>query len=279
MADIAAKVVAHSYVEATGAELATWEATFPRVILAEFNTHRRASTDDGWWSASSNAASSRAVPVRKMLEEVKADPYIPVFQKAQPGMSGKDTMDTEFLRVMLQSWLSSRDYACRSAEAMLDAGSHKTVPNRLLEPFAMTTVVVSMTDIDNFMGQRNSPQADPSMRELAAVMENALDDSTPRLLDIGEWHLPYLTGSERNDYDLATQRRISASRCAGVSYLNQGRIDVDKDLERYAKLIKADPPHWSPLEHVATPAYTADPRDTLGNFTGFHQLRHLKEYQ
>ncbi len=40
--------------------ITTFEITFPRIVLAEFNTHR---------VFSRNSASSRAIPVEKMLEK------------------------------------------------------------------------------------------------------------------------------------------------------------------------------------------------------------------
>jgi hypothetical protein len=70
-------------------------------------------------------------------------------------------------------------------------------------------------------------------------------------------------------------RRVSAARCGRVSYLTQdGRRDLDEDLKLYDRFVTADPPHASPLEHVATPAPAADSRQ-LGNLRGWLQLRHV----
>lgn len=61
-----------------GARLTTFEVTFPRIVLAEFNTHR---------VFSRNSASSRAIPVKTMLKRVKEDPFVPVYWgKNQKGM-------------------------------------------------------------------------------------------------------------------------------------------------------------------------------------------------
>ncbi len=43
--------------------------TFPRIILAEVNTHRM---------LSKNTSSSRAIPFNKMVEVVQNDPFIPI---------------------------------------------------------------------------------------------------------------------------------------------------------------------------------------------------------
>jgi radical SAM superfamily enzyme with C-terminal helix-hairpin-helix motif len=57
---IEAKIVADSLAPC-GARLTTFVVTYPRFILAEVNTHR---------ALSRNSASSRAIPVEKMIERV-----------------------------------------------------------------------------------------------------------------------------------------------------------------------------------------------------------------
>ncbi len=65
---IGATVVAHSLNE-QGDELISILCTFPRIILAEVNTHRM---------LSKNTSSSRAIPFEKMVEAVQNDPFIPI---------------------------------------------------------------------------------------------------------------------------------------------------------------------------------------------------------
>jgi hypothetical protein len=74
--------------------------------------------------------------------------------------------------------------------------------------------------------------------------------------------------------DLGDLLKISPARCARVSYLShEGIRDNDADFGLYDKLTSDDPPHASPLEHVATPARPDEYVD--GNFKGWHQLRHV----
>ena len=62
----------------TGDILYTWILTYPRMILAEFKTHR---------TLSRNTSSSRAIPSRKQPERVMGDPFVPVYIGAnQRGM-------------------------------------------------------------------------------------------------------------------------------------------------------------------------------------------------
>src|SRR5260221_3370646 len=72
-----AKVLADSLSPA-GYRLTTLEATFPRFVLAEVNTHR---------VFSRNSASSRAIPIAKQLRRVLEEPYVPIeFGSNQPSM-------------------------------------------------------------------------------------------------------------------------------------------------------------------------------------------------
>ena len=64
---------------------------------------------------------------------------------------------------------------------------------------------------------------------------------------------------------------VAVARSARVSYLtHSGERSFDEDINLFHRLVTADPPHWSPLEHVAQPGY----RNPPGNFDHWMQLRH-----
>ena len=87
-------------------------------------------------------------------------------------------------------------------------------------------------------------------------------------MESGEWHTPLLQDDERT-FDSDTRRRVSAARCARVSYLtHDGTREIGKDLELYERL-KTDR-HLSPFEHVATPAGDGA---FHANFRGWIQMR------
>ena len=78
---ISAKIVADS-ISTQGIRLTTMELSYHRFIHSEFMTHRMFSR---------NAASSRAIPVEKMLKQVKENPAMPIhWGKNQPGMQAKE---------------------------------------------------------------------------------------------------------------------------------------------------------------------------------------------
>ena len=262
---IAARVVLDS-ISPLGIRLTTMECTFHRFILSEFNTHR---------AFSRNSASSRAIPVTKTLAQVTANTAIPlVFPKEQPGMSGGEPL--EFSEEALKIWLSACDAAASHAEQLAALGVHKSVVNRIIEPYMWHTVVVSATAYDNFFIQRMMNSAQPEMVSLAYRMNDALRASSPTAVDFGGWHLPYVSDREQATLTLEQLKELSVARVAGVSYnrLNQVR-ELALDFKLYARLYNANPRHESPFEHVATPSEMRMSATHQGNFAGWHQLRHL----
>jgi thymidylate synthase ThyX len=243
-----------------GVRLTTLEVTFPRFVLAELNTHRQLSR---------NSASSRAVPTAKLIERVERDPVLPLeWGRNKAGMSASDVLSPDESQEATRVWLQARDDAVRHAKELLDLKVHKQELNRILEPFLWHTVIVTATEWRNFFELRCAANAQPEIREAALRMRDAMASSNPHGLRLGEWHTPLVQDDERG-LDLETRKRISAARCARVSYLtHEGNRELGKDLELYERL-KSDR-HLSPFEHVATPA------DDLGfhaNFRGWIQLR------
>lgn len=256
---ISAKVIADSIYDT---RLTTMEVTMHRFVLPEFNTHR---------VFSRSSASSRAIPIEKQIEKVVNDPAYPIeFGRNQSGMQAGEPFEGDDLDLCHYHWREACDAAVRAASHLADIGVHKQVTNRLLEPFMWHTVIVSSTEWDNFFAQRCSPLAQPEIRLVAEAMREALDSSTPHQLSVGDWHTPYIQSGETFD-SVKDKLAVSAARCARVSYLtHDGKRDINADISLFNRLATAEPPHWSPMEHVATPDYTCD----KGNFDGWLQLRH-----
>lgn len=263
-----AKVICDS-ISDFGIRLTTIEVTFPRIILAEMNTHR---------VFSRNYSSSRAIPVRKMIERVKKDPFIPEFWgKNQPGMQAETELEDSIKALKL--WQKSLDEALDTAEQMSQIGLHKQLANRILEPFSWTTGIISSTEWDNFFELRLDCDAQPEIRRIAKLMRRAIDQSTPSHLDLNEWHMPYVTEDDfiNLDGDLDKLHRVSVARCARVSYLNHdGKLSYDKDFKLYKQLYEAG--HMSPFEHVAVSVFPVHNQAIKpSNFRGWTQLRKLIE--
>lgn len=262
---IEAKVILDSINK--GNRLTTIEVTFHRFILSEFNTHRKFSR---------NSASSRAIPIQRQINKIIDDPAIPLeFGSNQRGMQAGEPLSGMELDNARSIWLRAAVGATEYAYELMSLGVHKQVANRILEPFMWHTAIISSTEWDNFFNQRISPLAQPEINAIAIKMRDAINGSIP--VETDNWHLPYLQDDELN-LSIDTKKKISVARCARVSYLtHDGERNIDKDIELYDRLVTADPPHWSPLEHVARPISDLSDNEFRGNFDGWIQLRGLKE--
>ena len=351
---ISAKVIADSR-NPQGDRITTMVLNFPRIVLAEFNTHRRFSRNSG---------SSRAIPFKKMLELVQENPFIPIaWQKDHKGMQGTEYITNEREITYLEnSWLQGRDRAVSTSHELNGRGATKQLCNRLLEPFMYHKVIVTATEWENFFALRcpqytislsedisdrgsnwqdhtfrskkdlkmavysddidnytpiewleiNKSEAEIHIQAVAEAMWDARNESTPKELKSGEWHIPFGDGihataslvklmgnnlANRSDMD-AVRIKIATARCARISYNNfEGKDDYEADLKLYERLSTSG--HWSPFEHCAKVmtgneyndnirggAYVATDTDGSkfveshndnlrwsGNFRGFIQLR------
>jgi thymidylate synthase ThyX len=218
---------------------------------------------------SRNSASSRAVPTNRMIERVLSDPAMPLeWGVNKPGMSASDALTPEQAEEAKAEWLHARDSAVEHVRALQKFNVHKQVINRVLEPFMWHTVIVTATEWDNFFTLRCAPNAQPEIRAAALAMRAALDGSTPRPVARGEWHLPLIQDDERS-LPIEKLKRVSAARCARVSYLtHDGARDIEKDVELCDRLWSDR--HLSPFEHVAIPSGDAE---FHANFRGWVQMR------
>ena len=262
-----ARVVLDS-VAPSGRRLTTMEVRYPRYIHAEVLTHRLFSR---------NSASSRAIPVRKMIEQVKEHPTLFVWwSKAQKGMQAREELAREEKERALTDWLWGRDQAVETAERLLARGMHKQNVNRALEPYSWMTVILSATSWANFFRLRTHRDAQPELQHIAGLMQEAYLASTPQSLTQGEWHTPYIQLDEQN-LPLEQRKSISTGRCARVSYLTHaGAREIQADLDLHDRLVGStdtelnEPGHWSPFEHVAQALAEDVP---VGNFRGWKQYR------
>jgi len=344
---IEAKMVADSIGE-YGDRISSMVVTFPRIILAELNTHRMFSR---------NSASSRAIPFNKMVKSVQENPFIPIaWQRDHKGMQGTEYITTENgIYVCETGWLGARDKAIEHAEWLNSCNITKQLCNRLLEPFMWHTVLITATEFENFFALRcpqynlidngisysirskkdylkkvvelggtpdttdllvpdrlaknqdywlqiNKGQAEIHMMALAEAMWDCMNESTPKELKAGEWHIPF---GDRFDIDETTKIidqskdslemipiKIATARCARVSYTLVGdeekEANYENDIKLHDRLAKSG--HWSPFEHCAK-AMSSKEYDSwhrgnskqtgglgwCGNFRGFIQYRKLFE--
>lgn len=266
--EISCKVIQDS-IAGDNIRITTFELEYPRFIHSELMTHR---------VFSRNAASSRAIPIDKMIEQVENDPAMPVHWGAnKPGMQAN--FEIPAIEGAKTEWRISAALACVSARRLRDIGLHKQIVNRVLEPFQMMKTVVTATEFDNFFELRNHPDAQPEIHELAQKMYKLYASSKPYYIVKGEMHVPYVKRSVSSghltywvgDVILTTEEavQVSASCCAQVSYrLNDTSVEKAKII--YNKLVESKPIHASPFEHQARPSGDSE---FHRNFRGWIQHR------
>ena len=266
----------------------TFELTYPRYIHSEFMTHR---------VMSRNASSSRAIPVSKVIQQVVSNPVIPPkIYMNKAGMVGDVEAGATDAEAFRDLWIYAATNAVKTAECMAELGIHKQHINRILEPFQFIHVIVTATEWDNFFKLRLAPDAQPEMQDLANAIYNEMhkfkdkefgyithydgDCSLCSVLNSDSTLItvPYITADDcellGDDYDFITIMKISAARCARVSYNNHdgSKPDIRKDLELFERLYKGG--HMSPLEHTCL--RNIDYVQSA-NLMGWESLRYLLE--
>jgi hypothetical protein len=285
---INAKVILDS-ISRDNVRITTLELEYPRFIHSELMTHRM---------LSKNCASSRAIPVERVLEQIEMNPAMPVWWgKNQPGMSAKEELSGDELEQARGDWLYASREAAHTARKLLEAGLHKQISNRVTEPWQRMKTVITGTEWANLLWLRDHEDAQPEFGELAKCITKAFNQSEPRHTFAGSWHLPYVESIPTCDdtflyyngpdlISLEDAKKVSASCCAQVSYRR-----LDDTLEKaklvYDRLVSASRVHASPFEHQATPMFPSDKLGTpgvthatefsfwSGNFRGWIQHRQL----
>lgn len=263
---IKTKIIADStYVDDQNKQhrVTTFELEYPRFIHSELKTHR---------VFSSNSASSRAIPIEKMISLIQDNPVIPMWTLNRKGMSGDALIDEDKIELANRIWLQTLDKVINSVNCLSGLGIHKQDANRLLEPFQHIKTILTGTDFSNFFFLRISPEAQPEIKTLATSMQYNMNESTPHLLKNDEVHCPYFIDAvNKKDMDKIL---TSVALCAQVSYRkeNTDEATVNRIVNR---LINSDRIHASPFEHICIANTLGFPQK--GNLNGFVQLRHKIE--
>jgi len=232
-----ARVLADS--KANGARLTTFEIEYPRIVLAELNVH---------CMLARSSSSTRAIPFARMLETLEGRPAR--FGENKAGMQdrGVDYNATIHGYAPEEWWDRAKGAAIWYAKGFAEAGFHKQISGRLLEPFQRMKTVITATEWANFYWLRNHEDADPTIQALAKAMWDAMQASKPVELEAGGLHLPYVDDEEKATYGRDDLLVMSAARSAAVSY-RRVDYDIGKCREVYGKLVGADRKHASAFEH------------------------------
>lgn len=212
---VESKLILTSKNSVTGVNLYTFVLTYPRVILAEVNTHRMLSR---------NTASSRAIPSKKQRDRVINDPFVPTSIGAnQKGMQAGEEL-TDWRRfIAIQTWKIAR-YPMVLASWILDkVGAHKQVVNRIVEPWTWTQQIVTCTDLQNVFKLRNHKDAEPHFHELARQMQMQVE-LVERIFAAGAEDIYSRITEGRHD-NVAPQVGIGTIQVLKPGYHGTGEMD------------------------------------------------------
>lgn len=208
------------------------------------------------------------------------DAFMPEFMGTeQKGMQSGGELVEPNRSACLRSIARMRDFCLAECELLYEQGLHKSIINRYLEPWSYITVIMTATEWKNFFRLRVHPKAEKHFNKVAGQIQDAIGASRPQELRAGEWHMPYLQNRDYDEVAFAEEtkevmrtlgcsqesagwwrlKRISAARCARLSYLTQDGVrDHAADMGLFETLIHPkidadrddDVIHSSPLEHV-----------------------------
>jgi thymidylate synthase ThyX len=169
-------------------------------------------------------------------------------------------------------WFGARWFAVLAAWILNKLGLHKQIANRIVEPWAHITTLVTATEFEGWFRLRCHEDAQPEIRNLALKMQKLYDNRDATLVDTFEYHLPFINLIDRltHSNDTNILRKISVARCARVSYLNHNNkvANAEEDIKLHDQLLASG--HMSPFEHQAL-AMTN--KNWSGPFQGWFQYR------
>jgi len=263
-------VICDSTSSLTGSRATTLLCRVPRFILPELNTHR---------VFSRNVASSRAKRFSTLVKDTVFNPKLWI--ENHKGMQGSELLPTWKGWIADLLWSSSKWSAVVHGYLLDKLGVSKQFSNRTVEPYCYIDYLVSSTEWDNFLYQRNDNAAQFEIQVVARKIKQALEENKPVLLKQGEWHLPFITERDRNGLSVFKQIQVSVARCARTSYStpknNLGMKDIyDKDIALYDTLVNSKPPHLSPTEHQLLCEWS-NVATSRSNIQGFTQFRKILE--
>lgn len=307
---IQAIVVADSKNE-FGNRLTTLLVTMPRYILAEFNTRSMLSKNSAISIAIPFKKMVEAVEKNPFIPVA----WMKDHKGMQGSEYLTEERDIEMAK---ETWLRTMDKVIQSTTFLnKSVGVTKQISSRPLEAFMWHTVLLSGTEWENFFALRcpqyhyhgtdqlfrsrkdfmkeihwekveyddilfwlrcNKSQADIHMMLTAEAIWDAMNESTPKKLNAGDWHIPFGDLIEEykpevysifNQYAFELQKenpdisygeaigflkiKIATARCAQTSYTVIGEDEKEMDYEKLIKLHDrlAKSGHWSPFEHCA----------------------------
>lgn len=230
------RILQHVYNPHTDSYFTTFLFYIPKLLLAEFNTHRQLVR---------NVASSRAINLQMFREDVRDNFYFPTLTSNRKGMSGGILAEEDSLRAEnIINWLRVKSILTHKMLEKLNV--HKQQANRYLEAHKVVPVVASGTEWQHFFDLRCNESADPDIAQVAARMMQLYQVAEPTSIATASNQVftPFYPGEVSAT---AQQLKTSTARIARVSFDNLQIDDEEANLKLFDKLAKMH--HFTPFEH------------------------------
>jgi len=264
---IKTKVIADSYLDYDDVRVTSLLLHIPRIILPEETRHR---------VYSFSIDSSRARSTETKAASVWKNPFVPQLPLAEhKGMQGYEFLDDETFKKCQTLWYLAMQDMVSYAEEMNSLGLSHQYTNRLLEPFMYIDVLVTGTTWDNYLTLRTAHDAQFEIQVSARQIQNLLKSSKPKQLNLGQFHLPFITEQDELNLSVYEQCLVSVARCARTSYIDpvNSNHSIKANISLAKKLMRDF--HLSPFEHIVQNIHLEN--NLSGNLCGGAQLRKILE--
>jgi hypothetical protein len=184
-----------------------------------------------------------APPIREHLEKVRENPFVPFFWMTDENQE----IDKPTIRMLRDSWLNCAQQTIYKVHFMAKYGLDQKLTIKLLEPFLFQKFILSTTDIGFFSNLIEKENTDPHLRYFAQMILSLLNNSSPKVIDFDDWHLPFVSEKEWLDYNKEQLKQLSSARCARIGLPKENQ----EDFAFFKKMI--DLKYFYPLKHIANP--------------------------
>lgn len=260
-----AKVLAFSE-NSVGEKIITYYIETNVATFLQMGTHR---------SFTKNAVSKRAVKILQQIEAVRANPflYTHYWKDQKVGMQPTEEYKDMYQDILAEMFQAHLDEVLKFCKKVADLElSRQQVANYMM-PFQVMKGIWTCPQygLENFFDLRCDKKkgAQHEISELACIMRDLYENTTPVKLKYGEWHIPFHTPG------LTLQENIEKS-VACTAHASYDNIDESRPQHKYKDLHDRleKMKHESCFQHICM---SMGDHEHYEAFRGFASLRETKK--
>lgn len=286
---IKVEIVEHSFNQEH--EIITFSLRYPYFIHQELLTHRMLSR---------TYVHSRIADVSDKMSSILHQPFIPEIEKENKKMIYGGEMSGMKKRMAELVWRFGGLTTVINAKILRALGVHRSLINRILEPYSTIETIVTATDWSNFFNTRLAKDTEPHFRYMAQLMDFEIKNSRSSKVDgnhNSKIHAPFSYIPSMNMVEeIREECKINShsnaiEKCRIITsvvsvmyperrnvYLELSESEMDEhfktDYLLYNSLIEKQ--YWCPFEHAAVPNSEEYLDKYFGNLRGWMCARFLE---